>query len=230
MTIPLLIPRSPFKCALYGATLTLATTIGLLAPTQVRADVVVTVDKGQSTSQHKVTAPTPSNGGNGGGGNGGGGGGKGGSNTKTDAISGSVFYTLTVRNLAASAASGVTIEYHIYNRTTTSSSTGPSSVSLDDITDSVTLDLAGNAVKTIESKDVAKGSTHSTSGGSSGGGGGGKKGGGGKGNSGPPQTSSSNTSVMGWVVYVKKGDKVIHTITSTDTILDEVAKINKSGG
>ena len=36
---------------------------------------------------------------------------------------------------------------------------------------------------------------------------------------------------MGWVIYIKKGDRVVHTYTSDESILDAVAQIKaKNGG
>jgi hypothetical protein len=173
-----------------------------------RADVTATVDEGQSTSQHKQTDPAMSNGKQ-----------KGGA-TSTDTITGSVFYTITVRNLSAGPAYGVTLEYHFFNKTLTTDSTAPSTVSLDDITSSSTFDLAPNAVKTIESSDIPKSINNSSTAANT------SK----KGVSTPSHSSSTITSVMGWVVYIKKGDRVVHTITSNDSILDDVARIRKANG
>jgi hypothetical protein len=220
MNLSLPTPRSNIKSTLLSASL-MAAVIGLFAPAVVRADVIASVDKGQS-SENKATAPAAANGSGSGGGKKGGGAPK----AKVDSYSGSIYYTITVRNLLAQPAKA-TIEYHIYNKTTTSSPSGGSS-SVEDITATSTLDLAGNEVKTIQTSDIPKGSTTTTSASS---GGGGKKGGssGGSGSSGGQ--TSTNTSVMGWVVYVKAGDKVIHIVKSTDSVLEDVAKIQgKSGG
>jgi len=173
-----------------------------------RADVTATVDKGQSSTMHKATDPTMKNGKEVGGA------------TSTDTVSGSLFYTITVRNLAEAPVKGVTIEYHFFNKTLTTASNAPSTVSLDDITSSSTIDLDANGRKTIESLDIPKNITNSSKAANT------SK----KGVSTPGYSSSSVTSVMGWVVYIKKGDKVVHTITSSDNVLDDVAKIRKSSG
>jgi len=205
MNLPLRTPLRHRKSLLFWASASLAAVAGLLP--RVRADVTASVDKGQSATQHKTVAPA-------------GGAKNSGRTSTTDSVSGNVFYTITVRNLSAGPAQGVTVEYHIFNKTTTSSSRAPSSVSVDDITASSTLDLDPNGIKTIETTDIPKGSKNTVTSGNT------SK----KGVSTPGFTSSTNTSVMGWVVYIKKGDKVIHAITSTDTVLDDVEKIKKSSG
>jgi hypothetical protein len=202
---------SSCKTTLLRTSFFLAALIGLLTPIYSRADVIVTVDKGQSASQHKASAPSGGNSGSGGGG---------GRTSTTDTVSGSIFFTITVRNLAASPAKGVTIEYHVFNKTLTSGSNTPATVTLADITASSTIDLDGNAIKVIETTDIPKSSSNTVTSGNT------SK----KGVSSPGFTSSTITSALGWVVYVKKGDRVIHTFTSSDTVLDEVAKINKKNG
>jgi len=204
MNLPLGTPRFCRKVSLFWTSASLVAIIGLLTPA--RADVTASVDKGQSASEHKAAAPAGTSGKTSG------------RTSTTDSVTGNIFYTITVRNLAATAAKDVTIEYHIFNKTTSGRSNGPSTVKVDDITASSTIDLDPNANKTIETTDIPKGSTNSVTSGNT------SK----KGVSSPGFTSSTTTSVMGWVVYIKKGDKVYHTITSTDTVLDEVDKIKKA--
>lgn len=215
MTTTLLNPLLRFKPSLLRTGVLFASIAGLLAPSLVRADVTVSVDKGQSSTARKAApAAAPS------GGSGGGYGGKGKSSSKTESASGSTFYTITVTNMAANPASGVTLEYHIFNKTTVTGGPGPSTTSLDDITNSTTFDLAPNAKNVIETNDIPYSTTTVTSGG--GGGGGGKKSGGA---AAPATQTSTVTSVLGWVVYVKKGDKIIHTYPSSDSIMDKVAQL-----
>jgi len=225
MTISLLTPRSSLKITRRWVNFSLAAAIGLLTPALAHADVSVSVDKGQESSQHKVSgagAPDSSNGGGGGGKSHGGYGG-GGSKSTTDETTGSVFYTVTVRNLANAAAKGVTLEYHIFNKTSNTATGQPTTISVDDLTATSTFDLDPNAKKDIETTDIPKKSTHTVTPGSTD-----KK----SGKVTPGTQSSTSTSVMGWVVYIKHNDKLVHTYMSTDTILEEVAKINKgsSGG
>jgi len=204
MNISLLIPNSPRKIFLRLASCCLIAVAGLSAVA--RADVTATVDKGQSSSAHKTTDPTLKNGKQVGGA------------TSTDTITGSVFYTITVRNLADTPVKGVTIEYHIFNRTLTTSSNSPAVVTLADITNSSTIDLDPNGRKTIETSDIPKSVSNSNKAPNT------SK----KGVSTPGTSSSTVTSVMGWVVYIKKSDKTIHTIPSSDTILDEVDRVKKA--
>ena len=222
MTITLHNPCLRLRTSLLRAGLILVSAVGLLAPSLARADVTLSVDKGQNSSQHKVDSTAANSGDSGGGG---GKKGKGGGGTSTtDTVTGSIFYTITVRNLLPNTASGVTVEYHFYNKTTTSGS-GSSTATVDDITNSQTFDLPGSGTKIIESSDIPTGSTNSAS---SGGGGGKKKGGGGGGTA---SSSFTVTDVMGWVIYIKKGDRVVHTYTSDESILDAVAQIKaKNGG
>jgi len=206
MTISPFTPNTHRKVFLRWVSVFMFAVVGLFAP--VRADVTATVDQGQSSTQHKQTDPAMKNGKQTGGA------------TTTDTITGNVFYTITVRNLSDAPAHGVTLEYHFFNKTLTTSSDAPSTVSLDDITNSSTFDLGPDAIKSIESSDIPKSTINSTKAANV------SK----KGVGTPGHTSSTITSVMGWVVYIKKGDRVVHTITSSDTVLDEVAKIKQSGG
>jgi len=219
MTTTLLNPCIPYKKpSLLQTGIFLASLAGLLAPSLTRADVTVSVDKGQNASQHKVSAPAapPS----GGGGGYGGGKGGGGSKTVTDTVSGSIFYTIAVRNISPNPVSGVTIEYHVYNKTTTSGGGVAPTITIDDITGTSTIDLPGNGTKPIETSDITTGSSNTLSQGSKG-----KKGGGST-----ASASSTVTGVMGWVIYIKKGDKIIHTVTSDDSIIDKVAQWKAKGG
>jgi hypothetical protein len=171
--------------------------IGLLAPAQAKADVTASVDTGQDSTQHKTSAHA-----------------NGGRTSTTDSISSSVFYTITVRNLNNKPAQGVTLEYHFYNKKTVTNKAG-TTITLDDITDSSTFDLDGNAVKTIETTDIPQTTKNiATSGNTSK-----------TGVSSPGFTKTTITAVMGWVLYIKKGDLIVHTITSTPTVLDEIAQI-----
>jgi len=219
MTISLLNPCSSYKTTRLWVYFSLVAAFGLLAPAMVRADVTASVDKGQATTQHKATGAGAPQGPPGSGGGYGGKGSKGGG-SMTDTTTGSVFYTITVRNMAAAPVSGVTVEYHFFNKSTSSGSGTPTSISVNDITASSTIDLDANGKKDIETSDIPKNSKHSSTPGSQD-----KK----SGKVIPPTQTNETTSVMGWVVYLKKGDKVVHTYTSTDTILDEVAKINRGG-
>ena len=204
------IRHTRLKTALICAGFFLVAAAGFLNPSVARADVAVSVDKGQSSSQHKDSQSAGA-GNNGSKSNG----------AYSDSVSGSIFYTLTVRNLSAAPAKGVTVEYHIFNKTTATSSSSPVNITLHDITGTSTFDLDGNGVKMIETSDVPKNSTNASTPSSYD-----KK----TGVTTPGTYSSSNTSVMGWVVYVKKGDRVVHTFTSGYNILDDVAKINKKNG
>jgi len=195
--------HSNFKTAFVRAGLPLLAALSLLVPAVVRGDVTVSVDKGQSTSQRKADPATT-------------GGSKNGS--INDGVSGSIIYTLTVRNLSDGPVKGVTVEYHFFNKTTSTSSGNPATITLDDITSTSTIDLDGNGVKAIPTSAIPKSTTNNSTPSSYN-----KK----TGVTTPGTYSSINTSVLGWVVYVKKGDKVVHRYTSSDTVLDEVAKINK---
>ncbi len=123
-------------------------------------------------------------------------------------------------NLSAAPVKGVVVEYHVYNKTTVSGSGNPT-VTLDDITGTSTVDLAGNEKKQIETSDIPHNVTNTSTATT----GGGKKGG-------PSSTSSSSSvqSVYGWVVYLKFNGKIVHTFKDPDNVMDYVNQYNKKNG
>jgi hypothetical protein len=232
MPITLLTSRFRVKTTLLSASFTLFCAAGLFSPAICRADVAVTVDQGQDSSQHGVSTSNGSGGSGGSGGGGGGYGGKGGSggsSTKSTTQSSSTFFTITLRNTLGTPVKGVEVEYHVYNKTTTTGS-GTPSVTVDDITDKVTIDLDGSGSKQIETKDIPHVITNASSGGGGGGGGGGHHKGGGGGGS-PATESSTVQDVMGWVIYLNfNGHPKVRTFTSSGDILDQVAKYSNPNG
>jgi uncharacterized membrane protein YgcG len=235
-------PHSRQYKSLLAASLSLLSLVGLLIPSSARADITVSVDKGQDSSQKGASTPSASSssasGGSSGGSSSGGYGGKskgggGGSSGKTViGDSSSTFFTITLRNTLNTPVKGVEVEYHIYNKTTVISGGSPATNTVDDITDKVIVDLDGGGSKQVETKDVPHVVKNTTSGGGGGGGGGGRRGGGGgKGGTSAPSTTSSVQDVMGWVIYLNFKGKRVHTFTSSDTIVDQVAKyMNPQGG
>jgi hypothetical protein len=232
-------PHSRQYKSLLAASLSLLSLVGLLIPSFARADITVTVDKGQDSSQKGASTPSASSSsassssasGSSSSGRGGKGGSSSGSGGKTvTGDSSSTFFTITLRNTLNTPVKGVEVEYHIYNKTTVIA-TGPATNTVDDITDKVTVDLDGGGSKQVETKDVPHVVTNTVSSGG-GGGGGGHHGGGGKGGgASASSTSSSVQDVMGWVIYLNFKGKRVHTFTSSDTIVDQVAKyMNPQGG
>jgi len=136
-------------------------------------------------------------------------------------------YTITVVNHSPTNLTNLAVEYHIYNRTiTTSGST--SSTMVADITSTENIDLASLGKKQIQTQSIPFDIKSSTTASSGGGGGFMRKGGGGGSSSGGGQTLST-TNVMGWYVEIKMGDKLIYKKGSSDNIVQQVANINKNG-
>jgi len=151
---------------------------------------------------------------------------KAGKNTVQDAQS-QLIYTISLRNLSSFPANGLTLEYHFYNKTTANNA-GVSTITVEDVTNTQTLDLPVNGkmdVKTTPINHDVK-QTYSQSTGTSGGtnsAGTKKKGGSMTLSSG--QTDVTTTRVMGYVIVLKSGSTIVKTLLSSDDIVDQVRTI-----
>jgi hypothetical protein len=209
------------RASLFSASGYLLAAVGLFAPAFCRADISVTVDQGQDSSQHMVE---------GGGANNGGGSDNGSANSNkksgksgsiTTGDSSSTFFTITLRNTLDIPVSGVELEYHIYNKTTNLSSSGTPTISVDDISDKVTVNIDGSGVKKVETKDIPHVVTITETASKAG-----KNGKAGT----PSSTSSSVQDVMGWAIFLNFRGRRVRTFTSSGDILDQVAKYTNPNG
>ncbi len=144
-------------------------------------------------------------------------------NQNTD-LQSQLTYTITVTNSAKVPAKGLTVEYHFFNKTVNTNN-GNSSYSLDDITSTESVDVAPGKTATVVSLPIPQNATTTVSGG----GGASKSGGkGGKGVSASPTQSSSITTLLGYRVEVRFGDKLILAKSSDPMDLQQkVDQLNK---
>jgi len=221
MTTPLhrakLLPKSIFLagCALLTAT-------SLVAQAASGPPIIITISKNQGNAQHQLSGGSGSGGG---GGNPYGGGGKGGgkgSNAKTDTSNTTTSYTLELRNGTASLAKGLSVETHIYVRTANHSNTTSTS-SIDDVTDTQTVDVPPSGKLDIQTKDVPLTNVTTTTPATQG-----KKGAPGT----PAQTTSTTMTVLGIYVEVSYNGKVIakKSDPSDDDIQKAKDQMNKANG
>jgi len=150
---------------------------------------------------------------------------KAGKNTVQDAQS-QLVYTISLRNLSSFPANNLTLEYHFYNKTTANNA-GVTTITVQDVTSSQSLDLPVNGKSDIQtipiSHDVKQTYAQSTSGGTNTAGT--KKKGGGGTTLSSGQTDITTTRVMGYVIIVRSGSTIVKTLLSDEDIVDQVRTI-----
>jgi hypothetical protein len=116
-------------------------------------------------------------------------------------------YTITVRNTAKIAAKGVTVEYHIYNRTNTTTN-GKIDSTVEDITNSASVDIDPGKFKEISSSPVRFYDSQAMPGA-------GKAG----------ARNFTTTAVMGWRVNILLGGKIVAHKESSDNLAEQLKKM-----
>jgi len=137
---------------------------------------------------------------------------------QSSSASSNVTYTITVRNTGKIPAKNLVVEYHFYNKTTTTDN-GKSTYSVEDITSTENVDVDPAKTKDIETQAITHASSMSSSSGNSN-----NSGGGGRRNVGATQSSgggsSSTTALLGWHVEVRFNDKIIRQVNQPDNLQD----------
>jgi hypothetical protein len=127
-----------------------------------------------------------------------------------------ITYTITIQSTSNVPGTGLTVEYHVYDKTDTSSG-GNATVMLKDTSGKESLDLDALSSKDIETKAV-----HHKTGEPAG-----KKPAGGGAGAAKPAQVSAKQSLLGILVLVKQGDKELARYADPTDITDLVATLRQ---
>jgi len=131
--------------------------------------------------------------------------------TKTDTSTNEMFYTLSLLNPGNAPLTGLSVEYHIYNRNSDTVD-GKITTAVDDISGTETLDLAPHAKKDIETTHAPHKDSTITPGP--------KKG--------VQKTGAQEThrqTVLGIIIVIKQGNQQIKKYEDPDGLRDQVDKL-----